>query len=296
MNSNVPALCRILNTANTHMLFLRRTLLRALLPAALSATWPPHHALAGERVLAQRVGTEQMPLGDLSIVWGGKDRCDPTDSSCAQGGQSAQQPTAAAAVPPTAAHKVTDRVAVDLSVGGEPAGTLSFGLWREAAPKSVDAFVRLAGGTYVSDPGEAPAGYARAQASRLVSGEFIEFARVLKQPGGSSQLVAGVTKPQRVPCAPPLTADPPNGLAHTTAGLLSVRRGGGRFDFEVTTGMASSLDREQIIIGALTDEESMRLLARLDTLPTNNYGGGPLAAVKLESLAVVGPQALLVLQ
>ena len=41
------------------------------------------------------------------------------------------------------------------------------------------------------------------------------------------------------------------------------------------------LDREWLVIGQVLDAESMRVLARLNALPTNNYDQAPLASVKI---------------
>lgn len=262
--------------------------------AALGAlTLPPAHA--GGRVVAQRVGIEQKPLGELSFVWGGADRCDPTDAQCMQSGQTDAPPAAASAPPVITDQVVSDRVTIALSVqGGEDTGELNIGLWRAAAPESVDTYLALARGTYVSEAGESPAGYAGAGVVR-VARDGLDFGG-LKQQGGTTKLVAGVTKPVRVPCAPPTTvADvfghvtatgSRNGVAHDRAGLLSVRRGGGSFEFTLTTHDAPDLDGDGLVIGALRDVASMEQLERLSKLPTNNYSGAPLAAVRIVELRV----------
>ena len=54
-------------------------------------------------------------------------------------------------------------------------------------------------------------------------------------------------------------------LSHDTAGLLSVRRGGGTFDFLITTGPTPEYDAEYAVIGRVTD--GMDSLAELDAIP-----------------------------
>ena len=54
-------------------------------------------------------------------------------------------------------------------------------------------------------------------------------------------------------------------LTHDAAGLLSVRRGGGIFDFGLTTGPTPEYDAEYAVIGRVVD--GMEALAELDALP-----------------------------
>ena len=54
-------------------------------------------------------------------------------------------------------------------------------------------------------------------------------------------------------------------LPHDAAGLLSVRRGGGIFDFGLTTGPTPEYDAEYAVIGRVL--EGMESLAELDALP-----------------------------
>ena len=61
-----------------------------------------------------------------------------------------------------------------------------------------------------------------------------------------------------------------------------MRRGGGSFSFLLTPDANPALDREWIVIGQVLDNESMQILARLNSLPTNNYDQTPLAKMKIE--------------
>ena len=256
------------------------------------ATQPPlRQALAkpGDRVTAQSIGIDQKSaaLGDLTFVWGGNKRCDPTDTACRQGGKDGGEVAQVQPIPAAwAGGEATDKVQLDLYVANEGAGSLSLGLSRAACPEAVDAFVKLCKGAYVSQPGEDPASYERSVAVKISRDQSIVMGALKKQ-GGHTELVAGVTKPQYFPCAPPSYTSAPNGLSHDAAGLLSVRRNGGSFEFVLTTRANTDLDRDNIVIGRLLDEPSMELLERLNLLPTNNYSGGPLATVAIRRATVL---------
>jgi len=223
------------------------------------------------------------PFGaDKGIVWGGRDRCDPTDAACQQGGvldTSTVQP-----VPATPSGvEISDRVKFTVSIAGEVAGEMVVGLFRSAAPQSVDTFVQLARGTLATAPGDAPASYARSVAKRVSKDQEVVLG-VLKQQGGQTMLIAGQTRPKVVPVAA-LPADDANTLSHDAAGLVSMRKGGGSFEFSITTRASPNLDKELLVVGQVL--EGMELIERLNTLPTNNYNSGPMATVRLERIAVL---------
>lgn len=255
----------------------------ALLTTLWASALPPA-AWAGDRITAQSVGIDQKPLGDFSIVWGGNKRCDPTDTGCGQGGRSDAESVAQVQPLPNLSNvKVTDRVSLEVSVSSQSEGTLVIGLFREEAPNAVDTFVRLCAGTLKNEPEEEPAGLARSTAARVIRDRALVLGS-LKQQGGSTQLVAGRTRPQRFPVQPPLYSDA-NGLSHTAAGLVSVRRGGGSFEITITPRANTDLDREWIVIGEVLD--GMELLERLNVVPTNNYDRQPLVTIKVERVFIL---------
>ena len=48
--------------------------------------------------------------------------------------------------------------------------------------------------------------------------------------------------------------------------------------FTLTPRANMALDRENLVIGKVLDADGMELLARLNSLPVNNYDGGPIRA------------------
>ena len=314
----------------------RRTALSALLPSLVAAlcTGDARPVLASQegRVTAQGVGIDQKNVGLLAdprafidgdgvqpLIWGGRDRCDPTDATCTAGGQAVAD--AAVQPVPTTPLEPSVKVAFDLSISGQPAGRLNLGLDRAAGPASVEAFVRLCRGTLVSEPDDEPASFDSSRALRVERDKAVVLGDVTKK-GGSLRLVSGRTKPLRVPVVPPSNEDT-NSFSHDQPGLLSVRRGGGSFQvrsralarggvvgsagprsaalaplqkvhaaartpppsatlappqFTLTPRANMALDRENLVIGKVLDADGMELLARLNSLPVNNYDGGPIRA------------------
>jgi cyclophilin family peptidyl-prolyl cis-trans isomerase len=274
--------------------FVVKQALSALLLATPSLPLPA----AAARISAQSVGVDgdKGALGialpdprslDQPLVWGGRDRCDPTAPTCRTQGLGGDPSGAVQPTPTFAADKdlvQTDKVSIQISIDGEPAGELALGLWRAAAPSSVDTFVRLSRGTLRNDADDQPASLDRSVAMRVLRDKAVVLGG-LKNTGGRTELVPGKTRPQRVPVTPPLNKDS-NDLSHSAAGLLSVRRGGGSFEFTLTPRANPALDKEQIVIGQVLDQGSMELLERINNLPTDNYRQAPLVTVKVGAVQV----------
>ena len=263
-----------------------------LLPLAAALVARPNAALAGgDRTTAQTVGVDRGSLladprdlgAEKGIVWGGRERCDPTDPDCTQGGVSIDSDASQPAPETPAGLQVTDRVRLAISIAGEPAGDITLGMWRQAAPNAVDMFTRLSRGVLTTAADEEPASLERSTALRVLRDQAIILGG-LKKPGGSTRLVSGKTRPQRVPVAPP-RYDDSNSLSHNAPGWLSVKRGGGSFEFVLTPRANPSLDKEWLVIGQV--ESGMELVERINTLPTNNYDRAPLATVTLRAVTVL---------
>jgi len=258
----------------------RRVLLT--LAATLPVPLLPLPGLAAERTTAQTVGIENKETlsGAIGIIWGGRERCDPTDPTCQAGGVEGSAADAREVPQPRAA--VTERFVMDVLISGQTVGRLTLGVYRDAAPDSCDTFSQLARGTLRSEPDDVPATLERSTAFRVLKGREVVLG-ALKAPSGQLKLIAGKTKPQRFSVVPPRNKDT-NALSHDAAGLLSMRRGGGSFAFVLTPEANAALDKEWIVIGQILDAEGMQILARLNSLPTNNYDQSPLASVKLERI------------
>mmetsp|Transcript_22393 Transcript_22393/g.88905 ORF Transcript_22393/g.88905 Transcript_22393/m.88905 type:complete len:313 (-) Transcript_22393:146-1084(-) len=173
-------------------------------------------------------------------------------------------------------------VALDLAIGSGQAGTvetLDIELFPEAAPASVAAFVAFArgdleAGCQESDDDLAPA---RVKTSRLA------FERACLDTLGEGVSMLGSTLWRIVPDyridlgrvaaayalrAPPAFAAETNSLRHDVKGAVSVRRGGGAFEFTVAPAPNVALDKEDlVVIGRVTDA-SLPTLDRLNAIPS----------------------------
>ena len=56
----------------------------------------------------------------------------------------------------------------------------------------------------------------------------------------------------------------------------------GSFEFMLTPAANAKLDKEWLVIGQVMEPEGMQVLARLNSLPTNNYDQTPIVLVKVE--------------
>ena len=101
--------------------------------------------------------------------------------------------------------------------------------------------------------------------------------------GGSTRSVdraidaTGYVRSEMVDRARAYTNDDANTLSHDRAGLLSMRRGGGSFEFGLTPAPNPALDATRLVIGEVSDDEGeregegreggLRLVAALNAVP-----------------------------
>lgn len=129
----------------------------------------PARAVGEGRATAQTIGiTDATSSAIPGFVWGGKRRCDPTDSACTHGGRlNGDQQVDRTQPVPAKPFVVSERVLLDLSLSGQPVGSIELGMWRDQAPASVEAFVLLAEGRLAPRPGDAPASLRRSTLVRI---------------------------------------------------------------------------------------------------------------------------------
>ncbi len=163
--------------------------------------------------------------------------------------------------------------------------TITVGLFGQDAPVSVRIFGDLAGGALratcaPSDDEEAiteRAQLARRSAYRACLGgeaEPVTYAysqvwRILRGRRVDAGQVQGKFAMRTAPTAP---ADESSRLSHDAPGLLSVRRGGGVFDFGLTAAPSPEFDADYIVIGRVVD--GLDSLATLATLPVVKAADG----------------------
>lgn len=197
----------------------------------------------------------------------------------------AAAPCLAADPPATALAKVTDMVELDFtqqlegSSGETRTISLEIGLFGRDAPTSVSVFKSLASGQLKVPCGPEPD----------LSGEVMERGKQSKKAAYRTCLgyetepvsyaysqVWSIQKGRRIDAGlvqgkfalrePPATdASESAALSHDAPGLISVKRGGGNFDFGITTAPAPEDNAEFIVIGRVL--KGLDALAELDAAP-----------------------------
>jgi cyclophilin family peptidyl-prolyl cis-trans isomerase len=160
---------------------------------------------------------------------------------------------------------VTDRAYLDVSIGGRQSGRIVIGLFGREAPASVDAFKAVCCSALRNRSGRT-VGYPYSQAWRVVRDVRVDMGRV-KQVDEINQS-SGTPQRQIVLINVPENREV-NDLNHNVAGSVSVRRGGGQFEFVITPkdGPNPALDAENIVIGRVL--EGMDTVAAMNIVPTN---------------------------
>lgn len=176
------------------------------------------------------------------------------------------RPTNAAATAATTATEdpvVTDRAFLNISVAGTPRGTLTLALYGDKSPEAVRIFKQLVSGTLRFKSSKTVT-YRYSQATKVVRDHYVQLGRVnqidaLNQSPGTPQR-------QQISVPAPLHNDS-NELTHDAAGVLSVKRGGGQFEFCIALAEDHLLDESNLVIGRVVD--GMPLLQLLANVPTN---------------------------
>mmetsp|Transcript_6598 Transcript_6598/g.20603 ORF Transcript_6598/g.20603 Transcript_6598/m.20603 type:complete len:321 (+) Transcript_6598:23-985(+) len=213
----------------------------------------------------------------LGISWGGRDRCDAADPEC--GAQGRLGGSDAPLLEPPGLTRKPRRVArLRISIANEDAGVLLVGLRDDV--EAADVFGALASREFAADDAD-PAG--------LVDGGVewcIRPARVTLAATAQAQELAfrrryGLRKTpenfQAATMAKALVAKPSSAFTRedddpTQPGLLVVANSGPgpRLEFAFVGPAAARADRrrdDSVVVGALLDEDSVRLLTRLANLP-----------------------------
>ncbi len=166
-------------------------------------------------------------------------------------------------VMPTADAKITDRVYIDVKIAGSDVGRITLGLFGDDAPTSVSSFLAAAGPGIRGRAGRV-VGYKYSVGSRVSAGKYVEMGRV-KQIDALNQS-AGTPQRQIRQVLPPENRET-NNLSHDDRGVVSLKRGGGAFEFNITLAKVPELDNNNIVVGRLLEGDEV--LERLGNVPTN---------------------------
>lgn len=164
----------------------------------------------------------------------------------------ATESTETAALPPSK-PSITGKATLAIAVGTADAKQLTIGLYGKSSPASTKLFADLCRGTVDSGSlGAPPLSYRGSVATRVEPGKAIVLGRLA---AGSAQILersidqTGYVRTELVNLADRYKNTDANSLSHDRAGLVSMRKGGGAFEFVLTPGPNPSLDESNIIIG-----------------------------------------------
>lgn len=179
---------------------------------------------------------------------------------------------AGAPLPP----RITSKARLTVQIGQDAPGAIVLGLYGEDAPGSVALFRDLCGGTLPGLPG---VGFRGSLVSKVERDRRIVAGRPTA--GGAQEVSreidgTGYVRSTLVDRAERFTNSDANGLSHDRAGLLSMRRGGGEFEFTLVPAPNPGLDGELVVIGEVL--EGVETLRALNAVPTREDKSGLTAA------------------
>lgn len=162
--------------------------------------------------------------------------------------------------------QVTSLVTLDLSIARGPSKPLRIELFEDESPASAKFFSSLASGTLRAECANdanlevceeysgMDVGYKGSQVWRLVPNKRIDFGRV-------DSMFAS-----RIP--PTISAERNSALKASTRGAVSVKRGGGAFEFTVAPEYNKALEKEDLIVVGRVAEGDMAFLNTINSIPT----------------------------
>ena len=176
--------------------------------------------------------------------------------------------------------RVTAIVTLDVSIARAPPEPLRIELFGDAAPQSVAYFSKLATNSLraeCSDADEDPGAVARVQTSRRMGERACLDAQGVDVGFANSQLWRLVPDKRvdfgRVDSSfsarvPPTFAEETNALRASAMGNVSVKRGGGAFEFTVAPANSPGLDREDLVVVGRVAPADLPFLDALNAIPT----------------------------
>ena len=166
----------------------------------------------------------------------------------------------------SASPKVTAKVSMDFTVGvNKNNQRVQLGLYGEDAPTSTKFFLNMCQG----DPSKGLS-YDGAQVSKVVKDSQIEVGKFAF--GSDKKLETytsstGVTRTRTIDKADMAKFDDNNNLRHDSAGIVSMKKGGGSFGFSIAPAPNANLDQENVVIGRVI--EGMDVVTLMNEVPTS---------------------------
>jgi peptidylprolyl isomerase len=161
------------------------------------------------------------------------------------------------------------KVALDVSIDGKPAGTLTIELFADVAPKTAENFRALCTGEKGEGKSGKPLSYAGSPFHRIIPGFMIQGGDFTRGNGTGGESIYGEK-----------FADENFKLKHTGPGILSMANAGPNTNgsqFFITVAATPWLDGKHVVFGKVVD--GMDLLKKMEDLGTQS--GRPTAEVTL---------------
>lgn len=161
--------------------------------------------------------------------------------------------------------KITSKVYLDVSIARSPAQSIKLGIYGDDAPAASKFFLSICKGDY----GEGVS-YDNSQVSRIQKDKRIDVGKLAK--GGNKKQETwmdgmGKVRIRSVSLASKAVHNDENEFRHDAPGVVSMRKGGGTFDFTLTSQASPSLDDENVVIGKVLT--GMDVLEKINNIPVS---------------------------